>query len=90
MGIIAWLLFGALVGWIASMIMRTDEEQGALANIVVGIVGAIIGGFLANTLFDSPGVTGFNVRSILLSIVGAVVLLFVIRLFSGDRSRTNV
>ena len=75
--ILSWILLGALAGWIASMIMGRNAQMGALANIVVGIVGALIGGFLMNAL-SAPGVTGFNLYSILVYIGGAVVLLFIV------------
>lgn len=79
--IIVWILLGALAGWIASLIMRTDEEMGATANIVVGIVGAFIGGLISR-LFGGPSVTGFNLTSLIIAILGAVVLLFLVRMFS--------
>lgn len=82
MNILVWIIFGALAGWIASMIMRTDAEQGALANIIVGIVGAVIGGWLSG-LMGEQGVTGFNLRSLLIAVIGAVVLLFVLKLVRG-------
>ena len=75
--LLIWILLGALAGWIASMIMGRNAQMGALANIVVGIVGALIGGFLMNA-FDAPGVSGFNLYSILVAIGGAVVLLFIV------------
>ncbi len=78
--IIFWIVLGALAGWIASMIMGRDASMGAGANIVVGIVGAVIGGLLMNAL-GGPGVTGFNLYSILVAIAGAVVLLFLVGLF---------
>ena len=78
--IIVWILLGALAGWIASMIMGRNSSMGAGANIVVGIIGAIIGGLIMNAL-GSPGVTGFNIYSILVAIGGAVVLLFLVGLF---------
>jgi uncharacterized membrane protein YeaQ/YmgE (transglycosylase-associated protein family) len=80
LNIILWVLFGALAGWIASMIMRTNEEQGALGNIIIGIVGAIIGGWLARELTGND-VTGFNLTSLIIAIIGAVVLIAVLRLF---------
>ena len=79
MGIIAFLVLGGVAGWIASMMMSTDRQQGILGNIIVGIVGALIGGLVFN-LFGSVGVTGFNVYSLIVSIVGAVVLLWLARL----------
>lgn len=80
MNIILWIVFGAIAGWIASLMMGTDESQGALANIIVGILGAFIGGFLFN-MFGASGVTGFNVWSLLVAILGSVVLLAIVRLF---------
>jgi len=77
--ILIWVLLGALAGWIASIIMGRNAQMGALANIVVGIVGAVIGGFLMNAV-GAAGVTGFNLYSILVAIGGAVVLLFIVGL----------
>lgn len=82
MGIIAWIILGALAGWIASIIMKTDAEQGAFANIIVGIVGALIGGFIMQ-LFGASGVTGFSLYSLIVAIGGAVVLLAAYRAISG-------
>lgn len=82
MDIIIWVIFGALVGWIASLIMKTDAQQGAIANIVVGIVGALIGGFIARALGGS-GVTGFNLGSFLVALLGAMLLIAVFKAFSG-------
>lgn len=81
MGIIAWIILGALAGWIASKIAGTDAQQGWLANIIVGIIGAFIGGFLVN-LLGGEGVTGFNVWSLLVSILGALVLLWILKAVS--------
>ena len=80
MNIILWIVFGALAGWIASMVAGTDASMGALANIIVGILGALIGGFIANA-FGLAGVTGFNVWSLIVAIIGSVVLLWVVQLF---------
>ncbi len=85
--IILWILFGALVGWIASLIMKTDAEQGAVGNIIVGIVGAFLGGAVAR-IFGGAGITGFNLGSLLIAILGAVVLLFFLRMFTGSSDRT--
>jgi uncharacterized membrane protein YeaQ/YmgE (transglycosylase-associated protein family) len=78
--IILWIVFGALAGWLASLIMRTDASMGAGANIIVGIIGALIGGFIMNAL-GGEGVTGFNIYSLLVAIGGAVILLFLVRIF---------
>lgn len=78
MNILIWILFGAIVGWIASLIMSTDEEQGMLMNIIVGIGGALVGGYLAR-LLGLGSVDGFDITSLLIAIVGAVVILAVIK-----------
>jgi uncharacterized membrane protein YeaQ/YmgE (transglycosylase-associated protein family) len=80
MSILLYIVFGALVGWIASIIMGRNAEQGAIGNIVVGIVGAIVGGWIMEAL-GSAGVTGFNLRSFLVALGGAVLLLFLFNMF---------
>lgn len=75
--IILWIILGAVAGWIASIIMKRDAQMGALANIVVGIVGAILGGFLFN-LLGLPGDTGFNLWTLFVAIIGAVILIFIV------------
>ena len=80
MNFILWIIFGAIAGWIASIIMGRNAQMGALANIVVGIVGALIGGFLMSNVFGAQGVTGFNLTSLIVAILGAVVLLFLVGL----------
>lgn len=87
MGILLWIIFGALVGWIASIIMRTDEDQGAIMNIIVGIVGAFIGGGLSS-LLGGPEVSGFNLGSIIIATIGAIVLIFFVQMFTGSRSKS--
>ena len=79
MNIILWLIFGAAAGWVASLIMNTDNKQGAILNIVVGIVGAMIGGFIAQATIGKD-VTGFNLSSFIIAVIGAVVLLFFVKL----------
>ena len=81
MGIIAWIIIGALAGWIASMITKTNAQMGGLANIVVGIIGALVGGFLSN-LLGGEGFTGFNIWSLFISVVGAVILLSLVKAFT--------
>lgn len=78
MGIILWIVFGALVGWIASLIMNTDGQQGVLLNIVIGVVGAVVGGWLMSFLGES-GITGFNLYSFLVALVGAVALIVIVK-----------
>ncbi len=78
MGIILWIIFGALVGWIASIIMKTDAEQGALLNIVVGVVGAVLGGWIMS-FFGENGVSGFNLYSFVVALLGAIVLIAIVK-----------
>ncbi len=80
---ILWLLFGALVGWLASMVMKTDAQQGTMLNIVVGIIGAFLGGLI----FSMLGIGGSNINSsdfslsaLVVSFIGAVVLLGIVNL----------
>jgi uncharacterized membrane protein YeaQ/YmgE (transglycosylase-associated protein family) len=82
--ILLWILFGALAGWIASKIMKTDAQMGALANIVVGIIGAFIGGFIVRTLTGNA-VEGFNITSLIVAIIGAVILLAIVKAVRGGR-----
>ena len=86
MGLIAWLIFGGIVGWIASLIMGTDAQQGILMNIIVGIVGAFLGGLLANLLGLGAGFGSFfDIWSWIIAIIGAIVLIWLVRLFTGRR-----
>jgi len=82
MGWLAWLIIGAIAGWLASIVMKSNGRQGLLMDIVVGIVGAFIGGFLFNQ-FGASGVTGFNIWSLFVAFIGAVVLLAGLRLLNG-------
>lgn len=84
MGWLAWLVVGAIAGWLASIVMKTNRQQGLLTDIILGIVGAFIGGLLFNQ-FDTAGVTGFNIWSVFVAFTGAVVLLAAIRLLTGKR-----
>lgn len=74
MEFLLWIVLGAAAGWVASIIMKTDAQQGWLMNIILGIIGAFIGGFLVD-LFGGQGVTGFNLTSFLVALLGAVVLI---------------
>lgn len=78
MGFILWIIFGALVGWVASLIMKTDAEQGPLLNIIVGVLGAVIGGWVMS-LFGQPDTTGFNIYSFLVALLGAIILIALVR-----------
>lgn len=79
MGFLSWIIVGALAGWIASMIMKTDASMGALANIVVGIIGALIGGWVVG-LFGVDVMDGaIRIESILTAILGAVILLAIVK-----------
>jgi uncharacterized membrane protein YeaQ/YmgE (transglycosylase-associated protein family) len=83
--LLLWLLVGAIIGWLASIVMRTDEQQGAVLNIVVGIVGAALGGFLfgANTINTGA----LSLSALIVSFVGAVVLLAIVNLLRRGRIR---
>jgi uncharacterized membrane protein YeaQ/YmgE (transglycosylase-associated protein family) len=85
MGILAWLVVGLIAGWLASQVMR-GGGYGLIGDIIVGIVGALIGGFLAATLLKMPNaVSGINITSILVAFIGAVILLAILRMVSGRR-----
>lgn len=84
MNFLAWIILGALAGWIASIIMGKNKKMGAIANIVVGIIGAFIGGFIMN-LFGVDVAMEFSLSSLLVAILGAVVLLYVVGMFSRKR-----
>ena len=78
LGFIGWIVLGGLAGWIASKIANTDHSMGVIANIVVGIVGAFIGGFVFS-LAGGEGVNGFNIYSFVVALVGAVILLTLLK-----------
>lgn len=90
--ILAWIIMGALVGWIASMIAGTNARQGALGNIVVGILGAFLGGLVMH-LFGGAGASASNAfswQSFFVALLGAVILLFAYRAFSHRGGHTTV
>lgn len=82
MGIISWLLFGALAGWVASMIFGNKESQGWIGNIVVGLVGAFIGGLIGSWLFDVD-VVKWSISGFITAVAGALILLFGLRMVTG-------
>lgn len=87
MNIILWIIFGALVGWIASMIAGTNREQGAIGNIIVGILGAFLGGLIARAM-GVGDITGFNLGSFVIALIGAVVLLFIYKAVRGNNTHS--
>jgi uncharacterized membrane protein YeaQ/YmgE (transglycosylase-associated protein family) len=84
MSLLAWIVVGLIAGWLASQVV--PSRFGVIGDTVIGMVGALVGGFLFEQ-FGSTGTTGFNIWSILVAFVGAVVLLVLIRAFSGQRTR---
>ena len=81
--IILWILLGGFAGWIASKIMNTDAQMGAIANIVVGILGAFIGGFVMRMLTGDNTAEGLDWGTLLTAILGAVILLAIVKAFTG-------
>jgi uncharacterized membrane protein YeaQ/YmgE (transglycosylase-associated protein family) len=80
---IIWIIVGGLIGWVASMVMRTDAQQGTLLNIIVGIVGAFLAGLVLTPLFgvDSINSGNFSLPGLLISLLGAIILLAIVNLF---------
>lgn len=88
--ILLWIVLGALAGWIASKIMNTDAQMGAVANIVVGILGAILGGFLMQLLLGDNTASGFNFSTLLTAVLGAVILLAIVKAFTRGGAQGRV
>lgn len=80
---IIWIILGGILGWLASIIMRTDNQQGILLNIIVGIVGAFLAGLILSPLFGVPTINqnNFSIASLLISLLGAIILLGIVNLF---------
>ena len=89
MNIIVWLVVGGLIGWVASMVMRTDAQQGIFLNVVVGIVGATLGGWFLSPLVGVSTInqSNFSIAGLVVSLVGAVVLLAVVNLVRRGATR---
>ena len=87
--LIVWLVVGGLIGWVASLMMRTDAQQGVFLNVIVGIIGAALSGFIISPLLGIPTINQdtFSVGALLVSLLGAVVLLAVVNLFRRGRVR---
>ncbi|HEY5434952.1 MAG TPA: GlsB/YeaQ/YmgE family stress response membrane protein [Candidatus Limnocylindrales bacterium] len=88
MGIIAWIVLGALAGFIANLIMGSRE--GLIMMVVLGIVGAVVGGFIAGTVFHVADVTGLNLESLVVAVFGAIVVIFVVRTFMSRGTSRRV
>jgi uncharacterized membrane protein YeaQ/YmgE (transglycosylase-associated protein family) len=89
LSIIAWLVVGALAGWIAGMIVPGDEGYGWLGSLVAGIVGALVGGFILGALTNTDWTTGIDIPTIIAAIVGAIIVVYVWKMVAG-RGRTAV
>ena len=88
MGILVWLIVGGVVGWLASIVMRTDAQQGILLNVVVGIVGALLAGFIVSPMLGIGTINqGISIATFLVSLVGAIILLAIVNLFRRGRAR---
>ena len=86
--IIAWIVLGAIAGWIAGLLVRGDERWGVIGHVVLGIVGAVIGGFLASALFNvNTGAQNgdINIASIVVAVIGAVIVVVVVNMLTGSR-----
>ena len=88
MSIIAWLVVGAIAGYLAGFIVKGDERYGVIGHIVLGIVGALVGGFLAGLLLGGDYTTGINITTIVVAVIGAVIAVVVFNAITG-RSRTG-
>jgi uncharacterized membrane protein YeaQ/YmgE (transglycosylase-associated protein family) len=86
MGIIAWIIVGGLAGWLASIVMGSNRQQGIVMDIILGIVGALVGGFILQALGLGGEVSGINIPSILTAFVGALIVLGIYRAVTGRRA----
>jgi len=80
MGLISWIIIGGIAGWIGSILTRDSRNMGCFTNVIVGIIGSFIGGYVVN-FFGGYGVTGLNVWSIIVAVIGSVIFLSIINLF---------
>ena len=84
MGILSWIILGGIAGWLASIVTKRNDQMGCISNIIAGIVGAGVGGWVFS-LFGGQGITGFDLPSLGVAFVGAVIALFVVNLIFGRR-----
>ncbi len=91
MNFIIWLVVGGVVGWLASLVMKTDAQQGILLNVIVGIVGALLGGWLLSPLFGMGTINqdDFSIGALFISFLGAVILLAIVKLLFRSRGTTT-
>jgi len=91
MNFIIWLVVGGVVGWLASLVMKTDAQQGILLNVIVGIVGALLGGWLLSPLFGMGTINqdNFSIGALFISFLGAVILLAIVKLLFRGRGTTT-
>ncbi len=89
MNFLTWLVVGGLIGWVASMVMRTDAQQGVVMNIIVGIVGAFVGGLLVSPLVGVPTINqnAFSFGAMSVSLIGSVILLAIVNFFQRGKLR---
>ena len=86
MGIISWIVLGAIAGWIAGLLVKGDEGLGIIGHIILGIVGAFVGGFLARTFLGIDPIDGaLDISSIIAAVIGAVIVVLVVSMFTGRR-----
>lgn len=88
MSIIAWIVVGAIAGYLAGFLVKGDEGLGVIGHIVLGIVGAVVGGFLANVLFNKDMTSGINIETVVVATIGAIVTVLVVGAVAG-RTRTG-
>jgi uncharacterized membrane protein YeaQ/YmgE (transglycosylase-associated protein family) len=84
MGIISWIVLGGIAGWLASIVTKRNNRMGCISNILAGVIGALVGGWVFS-LFGKSGVTGFNLPSLLVAFVGAVIVLAVLNLLTRKK-----
>ena len=89
MNFLIWIVVGGFIGWVASMVMKTDAQQGVFLNIVVGIVGAFLGGLLISPLVGVPSINqnAFSLGAMLVSLLGAIILLAIVNLVRRGKAR---
>ncbi len=86
MGLLSWIIVGLIAGWLAGLVVR-GGGYGILGDIILGIVGALIGGFIASSVFNIPDpVNGINLTSIIVAFIGAVIVIWLLRVLGGRRS----